>query len=74
MTNDENTKSQVKEEGTVKWFDSRKNFGFIGREGKDDVFVHANALEGISITEGDKVKFNVEQGEKGPSAVNVEMA
>jgi len=69
---DENTKA--KEEGTVKWFDSQKNFGFIGREGKDDVFVHANALEGISITEGDKVKFNVEQGEKGPSAVNVEMA
>lgn len=69
---DENT--QAKEEGTVKWFDSQKNFGFIGREGKDDVFVHANALEGISITEGDKVKFNVEQGEKGPSAVDVEMA
>lgn len=72
--NDKDTKTDSKEEGTVKWFDSQKNFGFIGREGKDDVFVHANALEGISITEGDRVKFNVEQGEKGPSAVNVELA
>ena len=61
-----------KQEGTVKWFDPQKSFGFIGREEGDDVFVHANELDGLSITEGDKVKFNVEQGEKGPSAVNIE--
>ena len=74
MATDEKAKTEGKEEGTVKWFDPQKNFGFIGREGKDDVFVHANALGGLSINEGDKVKFEVEQGEKGPSAVNVEMA
>lgn len=74
MAKDEKAKKEGKEEGTVKWFNPQKNFGFIGREGKDDVFVHGNALNGLPIKEGDKVKFDVEQGEKGPSAVNVEMA
>lgn len=66
------TSDSQKEEGTVKWFDPEKNYGFIGREGKSDVFVHGNALDGISINEDDKVTFNIEQGEKGPSAVDVE--
>ena len=74
MAKDEKAGAKGKEEGTVKWFDPQKNFGFIGREGKNDVFVHANALNGLPIKEGDKVKFDVEEGEKGPSAVNVEMA
>lgn len=60
--------------GTVKFFNDGKGFGFITPdEGGKDVFVHANGLNGLSITEGDKVSFDVEEGQKGLNAVNVEL-
>jgi len=64
----------VKERGTVKWFNDGKGYGFISREGKDDVFVHYSAIQGQgfkSLAEGDEVEFEVEAGPKGAQAVNV---
>ena len=61
--------------GTVKFFNESKGFGFITPEdGGKDVFVHANGLNGLRIDEGDKVSFDVEEGQKGLNAVNVKMA
>ena len=61
--------------GTVKFFNEAKGFGFITPEdGGKDVFVHKNGLDGISIDEGDKVSYDVEEGQKGLNAVNVSMA
>ncbi len=57
--------------GTVKFFNTEKGFGFIEVEGEKDVFVHASALQGVSLQEGDKVQFDVEKGTKGPQAANV---
>ena len=58
--------------GTVKFFNDSKGFGFITPdEGGKDVFVHVNGLNGNSITEGDKVSYDVEEGQKGLNAVNV---
>jgi len=58
--------------GTVKFFNDSKGFGFITPEdGGRDVFVHANGLNESSITEGDKVSYDVEEGKKGLNAVNV---
>lgn len=60
--------------GTVKWFNDRKGFGFIEQENGPDVFVHhtgINANGFKSLKEGDRVTFDVEQGQKGPSATNV---
>lgn len=58
--------------GTVKFFNDSKGFGFITPDdGGKDVFVHANGLNGISITEGDKVSYDTEEGKKGLNAVNV---
>ena len=61
--------------GTVKWFDAAKGFGFIAPEdGSKDVFVHHTAITGDgykSLDEGQKVSFDMEQGQKGPAAVNV---
>ncbi|WP_319585675.1 cold-shock protein [uncultured Desulfobulbus sp.] len=61
-------------EGTVKWFNDSKGFGFIEQENGKDVFVHHSAIqaEGFkSLQEGDRVKFDVENGAKGPTATNV---
>lgn len=60
--------------GRVKWFDEKKGFGFIEREGGDDVFVHFRAITGDgfkTLTDGQEVEFEVEQGQKGPQAINV---
>jgi len=63
-------------EGTVKWFNEEKGFGFIARDGDKDIFVHFKAInsEGYkTLEEGQKVSFEVEQGQKGPQAANVEV-
>ena len=61
--------------GTVKFFNESKGFGFITPDdGGKDVFVHANGLRGTRITEGDKVSYDVEEGQKGLNAVNVSLA
>lgn len=60
--------------GTVKWFNAKKGFGFISSDEGNDVFVHFSALsmEGFKVLdEGDKVEFEVVDGEKGPQAANV---
>lgn len=61
-------------QGTVKWFNDKKGFGFISVEDGKDVFVHHTAIEATgfkSLQEGDRVSFEIEQGAKGPSAVKV---
>ena len=61
--------------GTVKFYDETKEFGFITPEEGDDVYVSKDALgEGVTLRENDKVSFDVEQGDKGPKAVNVVLA
>lgn len=63
--------------GTVKWFNAEKGFGFISVEGGDDVFVHFSAIisDGFkSLNEGQKVKFDIEEGKRGLQAVNVALA
>ena len=60
--------------GTVKWFNSSKGYGFISREEGDDVFVHYQSIQGDgykSLEEGQKVEFEVTQGQKGPQASDV---
>ena len=62
------------ENGTVKWFNASKGFGFISREEGNDVFVHFNEIQGDgykALDEGDKVQFEVGEGPKGPMATNV---
>ncbi len=58
------------ETGTVKWYNRTKGFGFIERESGDDLFVHKSSIEGF-INEGDKVEFEMGEGQKGPNATNV---
>ena len=65
------------EQGKVKWFNSEKGFGFIERDGGDDVFVHFSAIqsEGFkSLDEGQSVTFEIEQGQRGLQATNVHKA
>ena len=60
--------------GTVKWFNDKKGYGFIESDDGGDVFVHHTSIQGSgfkSISEGERVTFEVEQGDKGPKAVNV---
>ena len=62
------------EKGTVKWFNAAKGFGFISREGGEDVFVHFKSITGDgykSLNDGDSVQFEVEKGPKGLMAANV---
>jgi CspA family cold shock protein len=63
------------EKGKVKWFDETKGFGFITKDDGGDVFVHHSSIQGGrygALAEGDTVSFEIEQGPKGPKAVNVE--
>jgi CspA family cold shock protein len=61
-------------DGIVKWFNEQKGFGFIEQENGPDVFVHHSGINGAgfkTLNEGDRVTFDLEQGKKGPAAVNV---
>ncbi|MCX5852062.1 MAG: cold-shock protein [Deltaproteobacteria bacterium] len=61
-------------EGTVKWFNEKKGFGFIQQDGGGDVFVHYSAIQDSgfkNLQEGQRVSFDVVQGQKGPAAENV---
>jgi cold shock protein len=63
--------------GTVKWFNEQKGYGFITQEDGTDVFVHYSGINSSGFKtrkEGDRVTFDVEQGKKGPAAVNVKLA
>jgi CspA family cold shock protein len=61
-------------QGTVKWFNDSKGFGFITSEDGSEAFVHHTSIQGSgfkSLAEGDRVSFDIEQGPKGPKAINV---
>ena len=61
-------------QGTVKWFNAEKGFGFIAVDGGQDVFVHYSAIQTSgyrSLDEGQRIAFDIEQGQKGPQAANV---
>ena len=61
-------------EGVVKWFSNEKGYGFIARDNEEDVFVHFSAIQGDgykSLTEGQKVEFDITEGPKGKQASNV---
>ncbi|TDL94216.1 MULTISPECIES: cold-shock protein [Macrococcus] len=61
-------------QGTVKWFNAEKGFGFISVEGGDDVFAHFSAIQGEgykTLEEGQAVEFDIEEGQRGPQAANI---
>ncbi len=63
-----------RETGVVKWFNNQKGYGFIARDTGGDVFVHYSAISGQgyrTLNEGERVEFTVQQGQKGPAAVDV---
>jgi CspA family cold shock protein len=65
---------KMREQGTVKWFNNEKGYGFISRNSGDDVFVHHSAIQGNgfkSLNEGDSIEFDVQKGPKGLQAQNV---
>ena len=60
--------------GVVKWFNEKKGYGFLSQEDGDDVFIHYTSIQGDgfkTLKEGDAVEFEVQEGPKGPQAVNV---
>jgi CspA family cold shock protein len=62
-------------QGTVKWFNNKRGWGFIVKEDGEDIFVHYSAIKGDgfkSLDEGQRVQFEIEKGDKGPAAANVE--
>ena len=62
-------------QGTVKWFNNKRGWGFIIKEDGEDIFVHYSAIKGDgfrSLAEGQRVQFEIEVGDKGPSAANVQ--
>ncbi len=62
-------------EGTIKWFNEKKGYGFIQQDNGQDIFVHYTSIVGDgfkTLAEGERVKFDIEEGAKGPKAVNVE--
>ncbi len=62
-------------QGTVKWFDAIKRFGFITpSDGSSDVFVHSSDIQGEGLKEGDNVEYELTEGAKGPKATNVRTA
>ena len=70
-----NTREQKMSEGTVKWFNDAKGFGFIEQDNGPDVFVHFSQIQGDgfkSLAEGDRVRFDVTDGAKGPQSSNVQ--
>ena len=61
-------------EGTVKWFNTQKGYGFIQQENDRDLFVHHSEVRGGYLAEGERVTFDIGEGRKGPCAVNVQLA
>lgn len=62
-------------EGTIKWFNEKKGYGFIQQDNGPDIFVHYSSIAGDgfkTLAEGQRVKFDIEEGAKGPKAINVE--